>query len=58
MTEVEKAKQVIEQETKEKVKRCQDRIEKVLTEEGCVLEAQVLLTGSGVLPRVVVKPNT
>jgi hypothetical protein len=45
-------KALIEQERKERVERCSKRIEQVLTEENCTLDAVVIVSARGNIPQI------
>lgn len=45
--EIEAMKAMIEKDKQERVNRCQQKIEKALQEENCILDVQAVLTQQG-----------
>jgi hypothetical protein len=50
------AKKLLEQEQKDRVARCQTRLQQLLKEEQCQLEAIMHITKSGVFPEIMIVP--
>jgi hypothetical protein len=45
-------KALIEQERKERIERCSKRIEQVLTEENCTLDATVIISARDIIAQI------
>jgi hypothetical protein len=45
--EIEEMKVLLEKDRQERVNRCQEKIQKILQEENCVLDVQAILTQQG-----------
>jgi hypothetical protein len=54
--DLDEAKKLLEQEQKNRVARCQERLQQLLTEEQCQLEAIMHITKRGVFPEIMIVP--
>lgn len=55
-SEIDKAKTVIEQGKKDRIKKCSEDIAKVLKENHCTLEVGMIINHKGNIPQVQVVP--
>lgn len=52
----EKAKKMLLKEQQERVKRCQEKIQKALEEERCILDCQMIITERGNFKQINIVP--
>ena len=57
MSDLAEAKKLLEEEKKARVERCQKKIQAVLSEENCALEATMIVSPRGVFPQISIIPN-
>jgi hypothetical protein len=57
LREIEEVKALIEKDKQERVNRCQEKIQKILQEENCVLDVVAILTQQGTRFNVNIVPK-
>ena len=55
--EMDTAKQSVEQERKNRIDRCRSRLEQLLADFDCRLEAIMHVTSKGVFPQIMIVPR-
>jgi hypothetical protein len=56
-SEIEKAKELLNQQMTERIERCRIKIEQVLQEENCFIDVAMLISVQGIMPQIAIKPK-
>jgi hypothetical protein len=55
--EIERAKELLNQKLTERVELCRAKIEQTLQEEGCFIDVSMLISQTGIIPQIIIKPK-